>query len=209
MVDVWEILRSGGEINNDTPDKAEYTDALLNAEMLRIEYNSTVLSASDRRDLLSKIVGYEVDSEVRVVPPVYFDFGFKIKLGKGVLVNYDCSLLDTGDITIGDNVLIGPGSKIVTASHPFDLERRRKLGTSCKPVVIKDDVWLGAGVIVLPGVTIGARSIIGAGAVVTKDIPDDVVAVGNPARVIRDLRSSKAERPPGLLASIKNRGRVK
>jgi maltose O-acetyltransferase len=108
-------------------------------------------------------------------------------LGKNVLINYDCILLDTAEISIGDNTLIGPGSKLVTAKHHLEAEKRRNWAVGGEPIKIGEDVWFGAGVVVLPGVTIGARSIIGAGAVVTKDIPPDVIAGGNPAKVIRYL----------------------
>ncbi|MCW2618497.1 MAG: putative acetyltransferase, partial [Modestobacter sp.] len=95
--------------------------------------------------------------------------------------------LDVGRITVGDFVQIGPNVQLLTATHPLDAGRRREGWEGSEPLTVSDDVWLGGGVIVLPGVTIGARTVVGAGAVVTTDLPADVVAVGNPARVVRQL----------------------
>jgi len=184
---VWEILRSGKTVGRGTPGHEEYDRALTECIDKRLRYNTSPLTPEERRAALSDLLGYQVDESTKVVPPIHCDLGFNIKMGKNVLINYDCILLDTGEIYIGDNTLIGPGTKIVTAKHPLEAERRRDWSVSCSPVKIGKEVWIGAGAIILPGVTIGARSVIGAGSVVTKDIPPDSVAVGNPARVVRSL----------------------
>ena len=114
--------------------------------------------------------------------------GNGIKIGRNVFVNYNVTMLDGGMITIGDNCLIGPNCQLYTPQHPFDHVLRRKSVETAYPITIGEDTWLGGGVVVCPGVTIGKRCIIGAGSVVTKDIPDDCVAAGNPARVIRELK---------------------
>jgi maltose O-acetyltransferase len=184
---VWEILRTGGTVGRDTPGHDEYDRALTECIEKRRRYNTQPLSAEERRAALSDLLGYPVDEMTKVVPPFHCDQGFNIKLGKNVLINYGCVLLDTGEIRIGDNVLIGPGVKIVTAKHSLNADERRDWSVSCSPVRMEEDVWVGAGAVILPGVTIGARSVIGAGSVVTKDVPPDVVVGGNPAKVIRSL----------------------
>lgn len=117
--------------------------------------------------------------------PFYCDYGYNVHLGKGTFVNFDCVFIDLAPIRIGRNTLIAPKVQLLTAHHPFDQAVRSSGLEAGKPITIGDDCWLGGGVIVCPGITIGDRVIIGAGAVVTKDIPADSVAVGNPARVIR------------------------
>ncbi|MCL1810816.1 MAG: sugar O-acetyltransferase [Methanomassiliicoccaceae archaeon] len=184
---VWDLLRDGKTVGRDTPDHDVYDKALTECINKRLVYNALPLTPEERTAVLSDLLGYQVDKNTKVVPPFHCDLGLNIKLGKNVLINYDCILLDTGEIFIGDNTLIGPGVKIVTAKHSLEAEKRKDWSVSCSPVKIEEDVWIGAGAIVLPGVTIGARSVIGAGSVVTKDVPADVVAVGNPAKVVRSL----------------------
>lgn len=118
--------------------------------------------------------------------PFSCDYGYNIHCGNNVYFNVNCVVLDVAKVTIGSNVLFGPGAQIYTASHPLDHVVRRTLEFGC-PITIGDDCWIGGGAIILPGVTIGNRCIIGAGAVVTKSIPDNSLAVGNPARVIKKL----------------------
>lgn len=185
--DVWELLRSGGAVGKNTPGHDEYNAALEACTGKRVRYNSSILSDKERSILLSEMLGYEVDEGTRVAPPFHCDLGFNIKLGKNVLINYDCVLLDCGEISIGDNTLIGPGVKIVTADHPYDAKERRDWSVTCAPIRIGEDVWIGAGAIILSNVTVGDRSIIGAGSVVTRDVPADTIVAGNPAKVIRDL----------------------
>lgn len=122
-----------------------------------------------------------------LITPFHCDFGFRIRIGEGVVINYNCTFLDGGGITIGDHTLIGPNCQLYTPHHPIDyLERRKPIETG-KPIRIGNDCWLGGGVTVCPGVTIGNRCIIAAGSVVTRDIPDDSLAAGNPAVVKRKL----------------------
>lgn len=119
--------------------------------------------------------------------PFYCDYGYNVFLGEGSFVNFDCVFIDLAPIRIGKRTLIAPKVQLLTAHHPFDPAQRASGLEAGKPIAIGDDCWLGGGVIVCPGVTIGDRTIIGAGAVVTKNIPSDSVAAGNPARVIRTL----------------------
>ena len=119
--------------------------------------------------------------------PFRCDYGLNISIGEGSFINFDCVFLDLAPIRIGRHTLIGPKVQLLTALHPFDATQRRTGLEAGRPITVGDDCWLGGGVIVCPGVAIGDRSVIGAGAVVTRDIPADSVAVGNPARVIRTL----------------------
>ena len=108
-------------------------------------------------------------------------------MGEGGFINYNCVMLDGAPIRIGKHVLIGPAVQIYTFIHPMDYRQRREPVEACRPVTIGDDCWIGGGAVICPGVTIGERTVIGAGSVVTKDVPSDVVAVGNPARILRRL----------------------
>ena len=125
--------------------------------------------------------------------PFRCDYGPNIHLGRNFYANFNFSVLDEADVTIGDHVFIGPNVGIYTAIHPLDPKTRRTGLERAEPVRIGDDVWIGGGAQILPGVTIGSRSVIGAGSVVTRDIPDDVVAAGNPCRVIRSLKGEQDE----------------
>ena len=133
----------------------------------------------------SKCILLAPGSEGFIRAPFYCDYGYNISLGRGTFLNFDCVILDLASVRIGCRTLIGPKVQLLTAHHPFDVQQRAAGLEAGRPIEIGDDCWLGGGVIVCPGVRIGNRVIIGAGAVVTRDIPDDSVAVGNPARVIR------------------------
>ncbi|WP_145119514.1 sugar O-acetyltransferase [Rosistilla oblonga] len=137
-----------------------------------------------RRRLLTELLGSGGDS-VWIQPPFYCDYGSNIRLGQRVYFNFNCVVLDVRAVEIGDFSFFGPGVQIYTASHPLEAKLRRTQEFG-KPVSIGSDVWVGGGAIILPGVTIGSRTVIGAGSVVTKDIPEGVLAAGNPCRVIRE-----------------------
>lgn len=141
------------------------------------------------RPLLARLFG--ADTDVYVTPPFACDYGTQVRLGRGVYFNFGCVVLDVAPVTIGNHVLFGPGVHVYTAMHPMDAARRRSGVEWGEPVTIGDDVWIGGGAIVCPGVTIGARAVIGAGSVVTRDIPPDVFAAGNPCRVLRPLEPEK------------------
>jgi maltose O-acetyltransferase len=123
-----------------------------------------------------------------MTPPFHCDYGTNIHLGENVFFNFNCIVLDVCKVTIGDYALFGPGVQILTPLHPENAELRRQHEFG-KPITIGSDVWVGGGALILAGVTIGSRSIIGAGSVVTRDIPDGVMAAGNPCRVLRPVRA--------------------
>jgi maltose O-acetyltransferase len=139
----------------------------------------------ERRRLLRQLFGAGGDT-VWMQPPFFCDYGSNIELGQRVFFNFNCVVLDVCSVRIGSFTLLGPAVQIYTPMHPFDAERRRSREFG-KPVEIGCDVWVGGGAIILPGVRIGSRAVIGAGSVVTRDIPDNVFAAGNPCRVVREI----------------------
>jgi len=122
-----------------------------------------------------------------IQPPFYCDYGYNIEAGEKVFFNFNCVVLDVMKVSIGSRTLFGPNVQIYTATHPLNYKERATGLEYAKPIIIGEDVWVGGGVIICPGVSIGNRSVIGAGSVVTRDIPDDVFAAGNPCRVIRSI----------------------
>jgi maltose O-acetyltransferase len=139
-----------------------------------------------RSALLAQLLG-RAGAGAEVVPPFRCDYGYNISLGTGAFVNYGAIVLDVAPVTLGDHVLVASGVQILTADHPRDPELRRS-GLECgSPIAIEENAWIGGGAILCPGVTVGKDSIIGAGSVVTRDVPAGTVAAGNPCRVIREL----------------------
>ena len=136
-----------------------------------------------RKELLNDIFGRETD--VWIEPPFYFCYGRHILVGDGTYINMNCNFVDDGEIRIGKNVLFGPAVTIATTGHPVNPNLRQYMYAD--PVEIGDNCWIGANVVILPGVTIGVNSVIGAGSVVVRDIPENCVAVGNPCRVLREI----------------------
>ena len=155
------------------------------AQRLTMELNSASHSPEEVRDLMSRITGRDVPEDFRLFPPFYTDFGKNIRLGRGVFINSCCCFQDQGGIEIGDGCLIGHQVVIATLNHDFDPAKRAEM--TPKKVVLGKNVWVGSHATILPGVTVGDGSIIAAGAVVTKDVPERCIAAGVPARVIRTL----------------------
>ena len=185
MDDPLRKALDGGElIDSDSYLVKEFDRRLQECCMKLQRYNSTVMTYAEMRKAFEDITGQEQDPRNQIVFPFRCDLGFNIHLGKDVLINYNCTFLDTASITIGDNCKIGPDCHLVTAIHPKDKEGRRKHMVKGLPIVIGNDCWLGANVTVLPGVKIGNDCVIGAGSVVTKDVPDGSIVAGNPARPI-------------------------
>jgi maltose O-acetyltransferase len=147
---------------------------------------SSVEEPELRKRLLDELLGgFGEGSELR--PPFFCDYGRHITIGARTFINFGLTALDVARITIGDDVQVGPNVQLLTPTHPVEPDPRRDKWESARPIVIEDNVWLGGGAIVLPGVTVGANSVVGAGAVVTRSLPPGVVAAGNPARVIREI----------------------
>lgn len=143
--------------------------------------------ARQRQAVLRVLLG-AVGEESLVEPPFFCTYGKNTRLGDHVYLNFSCVIVDNNEVEVGHYVMVGPAVQIYTAAHPVEVETRNRGLETAKPVRIGDNVWIGGGAILLPGVAIGANSVVGAGAVVTRDVPSDVVVAGNPARVIREIR---------------------
>ncbi|NUO47387.1 MAG: sugar O-acetyltransferase [Polyangiaceae bacterium] len=167
------------------PLDAELVAGRERARDLCVALNATrELDQAERRQILEQLLGTGGDS-VWMQPPFYCDYGSNIHLGQRVFFNFNCVVLDVCEVRIGDYTLFGPGVQILTPLHPLDAELRRKQELG-KPIEIGSDVWVGGGALILAGVRIGSRAVIGAGSVVTRDVPDGAFAAGNPCRVIRE-----------------------
>lgn len=127
--------------------------------------------------------------EFEITPPFFCDYGYNIKIGKKFYTNYNCVILDCTEVIIGDNVLFGPNVQVYTATHPVEAAPRSQGVEMAYPIKIGNNVWVGGNTVICPGVTIGDNAVIGAGSVVTKDIPADVVAVGNPCKVLKKIEN--------------------
>lgn len=174
-------MRSSQLANTASP---EIQERFKRAKKLLLRLNATSGYDEECRSVLEELIP-GIPASATIWPPFCCDHGDGIRLGEHVFINSNCTFLDGGYITIGAYTLIGPCVQIYTPQHPFDYLERRVEQEHAYPVAIGEDCWIGGGTVICPGVTIGDRCIIGAGSVVTKDIPSDCVAVGNPARVIR------------------------
>lgn len=146
-------------------------------------YNATHTHSPAERLALLREAFASVGDGCNIRPPFHCDYGYNITLGRGVFLNFNCCILDVVAVSIGDNTQIGPNVQILTADHPRDPAQRRQMLEFGRPIAIGANVWIGGGAIILPGVTIGDDAVIGAGSVVTRDVPPGATAVGNPARV--------------------------
>jgi len=175
----------GGELYR-AHDK-ELLEERRHAQQLLARYNGLPDRGDDMRTTLLRHFLSAVGEGTVVLPTFTCDYGYNISLGRNVFVNYHCIFLDCAPIDIGDDVQIGPAVQLYTAQHPIDATVRRSGLESASPIRIGNDVWIGGGALVLPGVTIGDRSIVGAGSVVVHNVPPDSLVVGNPARIVRTL----------------------
>ncbi len=172
------------DANNDTSLIAERNAC----KILCSQYNSLPYDAcEERRALLDKIIGH-TSGDYIIEPLFWCDYGYNISLGKNFYANHNLVILDAAPVTFGDNVFIGPSCGFHTAGHPLNVEQRNQGLEYAKPITVGNNVWIGAGVQVLPGVTIGDNVTIGAGSVVTRNVPANSVAVGNPCRVIKQIK---------------------
>lgn len=161
----------------------------MRARRLVHTYNQTLPEETKRREeLVQQLLGETVDIPV-IEPSIRVDYGYNIHTGSAFFANFDCVFLDVCEIRFGDRCMLGPGVHIYTATHPLDPLTRSSGREYGMPVRIGDDVWIGGGALIMPGVTIGNRAVIASGAVVTKNVPDDVVVGGNPARIIKHLKA--------------------
>lgn len=159
----------------------------VRSQELMAAYNSAAAGDSRVRRQLLEALFESVGEDTEIRPPLYIDYGSRITIGARCFANFGLVALDVAPITIGDDAQIGPHVQLLTPTHPVEPGPRRDKWESAQPITIGDNVWLGGGVIVLPGVTIGDDTVVGAGSVVTKDLPAGVLALGIPARVIRSI----------------------
>ena len=167
-------------------------DAALYANIKRAMTITSMLNclsfneANEVRALFGQLIGKQLDDAFFLIPPFYTAGGNETRVGLNVFINQNCTFYDLGGLDIGDDVLIGPNVSIMTTGHPIEPSRRRG-ATTAKPIVIGRNVWIGAGAIIVGGVTVGENSVVAAGSVVTKDVPPNTLVGGNPARVIRSI----------------------
>ena len=174
-----------GELYN--PFDSELSKERYHAKQALHAYNkSGPADAKEQRRLIKELFG-TVGKQYQIEQPFFCDYGYNIHIGAFFFSNYNCTILDVARVTIGDNVMFGPNVGLYTVNHPLNAVRRNTGLEYAKPVTIGNNVWVGGHSVILPGVTIGENSVIGAGSVVTKDIPANVVAVGNPCKVLRPI----------------------
>lgn len=170
------------------PLDRQLSEERLHARLLIKELNDSREDEAEVRTRVLKALLPQAGAGLWLQPPFFCDYGYNIQTGEKVFFNFNCVVLDVAPVIIGSRTLFGPNVQLYTAMHPMDY-RQRALGLEfAQPVVIGDDVWVGGSATICPGITIGHRSVIGAGSVVTKDIPADVFAAGNPCRVIRAVK---------------------
>lgn len=179
-----ELMLAGELYQADDPELARQS---LRAQSLCERFNASPAADPELRSLLLKELLGALGEGSEIRPPLCCDYGYNIRIGARTFVNFGLVALDCAPITIGDDVQIATNVQLLTPTHPVEPAPRRNKFEAAHPITIGDNVWLGGGVIVLPGVSIGANTVVGAGAVVTRDLPPNVVAVGNPARVIRSI----------------------
>jgi acetyltransferase-like isoleucine patch superfamily enzyme len=183
LQDFLDHVNRGGLIKGGSTHHRFMHRAAQEALRIVARINTGYRAPEEVRKLLAELIGKAVDDSVAVFPPFHSEFGKNLTLGKDVFINIGCRFQDTGGITIGDGSLIGHGTTLTTLNHAIDPERRADMIPS--PVTIGRKVWLGAGVTVVPGVTIGDCAVVGAGSVVTNDVPANTIVAGVPAKLIR------------------------
>ena len=178
--------RARGELYDANYDK-ELLKEMEKTRELCYEYNNLRPTEIEKKDeLIKKILG-KTGNNVRIEANFYCDYGYNIFVGDNFYMNHNCIILDGAKVEFGDNVFVGPNCGFYTAGHPIEIDLRNKGLEYAKPIKVGDNVWFGGNVVVLPGVTIGNNVTIGAGSVVTKDIPDNSIAYGNPCKKVKDI----------------------
>lgn len=181
--DIFTRLRKGETIMPDDPEIHKLLQASYEVKK-KLNLLNTYTEPGEILKILSEIVGEELEN-VTVFTPIYINYGKHLNIGKNVFINFDCTFLTLGGITIEDDVLIGPKVSLITENHPLTPQHRK--GLIGKSIHIKKNAWIGASATILPGVTIGENAVVAAGAVVSKDVPDNVLAGGIPAKIIKTI----------------------
>ena len=183
-MNIFDRLQTGETVPFTDPEYSKIFEVASHTLKLVAKLNASG-DVDEVRQLLSEITRTQINDSTTVFAPFHTNVGIFIRMGKNIFVNHDCTFLDIGGITIEDDVMIGPKVSLITESHPINPAERKAL--MVKPVVIKRNAWIGAGAIIMPGVTVGENSVVAAGAVVSKDVPPNTVVAGVPAKVIKTL----------------------
>ena len=191
MTNILERDRNGEPVSPDDPEYETIRRIIIDTKRLCIELNTGYHTDEETHSLFEQIVGHDVDPSFRLNPPFHTDFGRNITLGRDVFINWGCTLMDRGGISLGDGTFLGPNVQLITINHVRDPYRRTT--TVCRPITIGERVWVGAGAIILQGVAVGDNAIVGAGAVVTHDVPKNAIVAGNPARIIGEVNADDAQ----------------
>ena len=181
---MFDIIDATGDGNKNDPRMREVEDEMIRSHELCLKISSKKPTDPDYKSLLEELFQSKIDDSVAIVSPFYCDCGCRMTIGKNVIINKGATILSPGGVVIEDHVLIGPEVKIATVNHDFN--NRHDILHFGK-VTIKKNAWIGIGAIICPGVTIGQNAVVAAGAVVTKDVPDNVLVGGNPAKVIKTI----------------------
>ena len=182
--DIFERLKKGETISPNDPQAYKMREASYETKKLLVQMNNST-EPKEIINLLSQITGAEIDESVAVFTPLHINYGKHTKIGKNVFINFDCVFLDLGGITIEDNVLIAPKVSLLSEGHKISPDIRHSLTVG--HIHIKKNAWIGVGATILQGVTIGENSIVAAGAVVSKDVPDNTIVGGIPAKFIKNI----------------------
>jgi acetyltransferase-like isoleucine patch superfamily enzyme len=181
---IFSKLKAGKTISPNDPQAYKLIEASFETKKVLVQMNNSS-NPKEIRDLLSQITDTEINESTTVFTPFHINYGKHTKIGKNVFINFDCVFLDLGGITIEDNVLIAPKVSLLSEGHPISHEDRHSLIP--QPIHIKKNAWIGANATILPGVTIGENAIVAAGAVVSKDVPDNSIVGGVPAKFIKSI----------------------
>jgi acetyltransferase-like isoleucine patch superfamily enzyme len=182
---IFQRMQAGEPLRRDDPEYPKFAEVVSRTIQLVTQMNASATDVDQVRKRLGEITGREIDASTTIFAPFYTNFGRFIRLGKNIFINHACSFLDIGGITIEDDVLIGPKVNLITENHPLNPNDRKTL--LLKPVVVKQNAWIGAAATILPGVTIGENSVVAAGAVVAGDVPPNTIVAGVPAKIIKTL----------------------
>lgn len=185
-----EELRSGKWVYAGASDSPEISALLTHCADMCFDINNMRPSFKEEREMALRELLGEVGENLVIHSPFHCDFGFNIRIGDNFIGNFNLSILDEAEVTIGNNVMIGPNCSLITIIHALDHEQRKKGMMAAHPIFIGDNVWIASNVVILPGVEIGEGAVIGAGSVVTKSIPAKMLAVGNPCRPVRPVTNS-------------------
>jgi acetyltransferase-like isoleucine patch superfamily enzyme len=183
-IDIFQRLSKGETILPNDPEAYRMREESFITKKILVQLNNST-NPTEIRNLLGQITGEDIDESVDVFTPLHINYGKNIKIGKNVFINFDCVFLDLGGITIEDNVLIAPRVNLLSEGHPLSPNERHSLVPG--RIHIKQNAWIGAGTTILPGVTIGENAVVAAGAVVSKDVPDNAVVGGIPAKFIKSV----------------------